>query len=46
MTLELTGPAGLDRLDEVTVRIRDDIPDRKPAPGSQLTQDQISQVMG
>ena len=28
MTLELTGPAGLDRLDEVTVRIRDDIPEQ------------------
>jgi hypothetical protein len=45
MTLELTGPDGLDRLDEVTVRIRDDIPDRKPSPGSQLTQDQISEVI-
>ncbi len=45
MTVELTGPAGLDRLDEVTIRIRDDIPDRKPSPGSQLTQDQISEVV-
>ncbi len=45
MTLELTGPAGLDELDEVTVRIRDDMPDRKPRPGSQLTQEQISEVI-
>jgi hypothetical protein len=45
MTLELTGPAGLDRLDEVTIRIRDDMPDRKPTPGSQLTQEQISEVI-
>jgi len=45
MTLELTGPDGLDRLDEVTACIRDDIPDRKPSPGSQLTQDQVSEVI-
>ena len=45
MTLELTGPAGIERLDQVTIRIRDDIPDRKPSPGSQLTQDQISDVI-
>jgi hypothetical protein len=45
MTLELTGPAGPDRLDEVTIHIRDDIPDRRPSPGSQLTQDQISEVI-
>jgi hypothetical protein len=45
MTLELTGPAGLDRLEEVTVRVRDDMPDRKPTPGSQLTQEQISEVI-
>ena len=31
VVLELTGPAGLDRLDRVQVRIRDDIP-RKPTP--------------
>lgn len=30
LTLELTGPPGIDRLDEVTVRIRDDRPDRVP----------------
>lgn len=45
MTVELTGPAGLDRLDEVTIRIRDDIPDRRPSPGSQLSQDQIAEVI-
>jgi hypothetical protein len=43
MTVELTGPAGLDGLDEVTIRIRDDIPDRKPRPGSDLTQQQIAE---
>jgi hypothetical protein len=45
MTVELTDPAGLDRLDEVTVRIRDDFPDRKPRPASDLTQEQISGVI-
>ncbi len=45
MTLELTGPAGLDGLDEVTARIRDDKPDRRPSPGSQLTQDRVSEVI-
>jgi hypothetical protein len=33
LALELTGPAGLDRLDQVRVRIRDDQP-RQPTPGS------------
>jgi hypothetical protein len=42
MTVELTGPPGLGGLDEVTIRIRDDAPDRKPRDGSQLTQEQIS----
>ena len=45
ITLELTGPAGLEDLDEVTVQIRDDVPDRKPRSGSQLTQEQISRVI-
>jgi hypothetical protein len=45
MTVELTGPAGLAGLDEVTIRIRDDIPDRKPRPGSDLAQEQISEVI-
>jgi hypothetical protein len=45
MTLELTGPPGLDGLDEATIRIRDDIPDRKPWPGSDLTQEEISRVI-
>ena len=33
MTVALIGPAGLDRLDEVTIGIRDDIPDRRSSPG-------------
>ena len=45
MTVELTGPPGLDVLDVVTIRIRDDIPDRKPRLGSELTQEQISEVI-
>lgn len=45
LTLELTGPSGLDGLDEVTVRVRDDMPKRQPRPGSQLTEKQISEVI-
>jgi hypothetical protein len=45
LTLELTGPPGLGGLDEVMVRIRDDRPDRKPGPASQLTEEQISEVI-
>jgi hypothetical protein len=45
LTVELVGPPGLDGLDEVTVRVRDDMPDRKPRPGSQLTKEQISEVI-
>jgi hypothetical protein len=45
MTVELTGPAGLDGLDEVTIRIRDDRPDRNSRPGSGVTQEQISRVI-
>lgn len=45
VTVELTGPASLDRLDEVMVRVRDDIPGRKPGMGSQLTEQQISEVI-
>lgn len=45
LIIELTGPAGLDRLDEVTVRIRDDRPDRMPSVTSGLTQEQISGVI-
>lgn len=33
LTVELTGPPGLDWLDEVTVHIRDDRPDRTPGEG-------------
>jgi hypothetical protein len=40
--LELTGPPGLDRLDEVIVRIRDDRPDRAANPGAGLTAEQVS----
>jgi hypothetical protein len=35
VVLELTGPDGLDRLDRVQVRIRDDMP-RKPSPAGVL----------
>lgn len=45
LTVELTGPDDLDRLDEVTVRIRDDMPDRKPRPGSELSQEQIAETI-
>ena len=45
MTLELTGPPGLGALDEVMVRIRDDRPDHKSGPSSQLTEEQISEVI-
>jgi len=45
LTVELTGPNGLDELDEVTIRIRDDIPVRKPGPGSDLTEKQISAIL-
>jgi hypothetical protein len=45
MTVELTGPPGLGGLDEVMIRIRDDMPDRKPGAASQLTEEQISEVI-
>ncbi len=45
MKLELTGPPGLGGLDEVMIRIRDDMPDRGPGPGSQLTEEQVSEVI-
>jgi hypothetical protein len=44
LTLELTGPAGLDRLDEVRVRIRDDKP-REPTPGSLQQEQNWEQVI-
>lgn len=44
MTLELTGPAGLDRLDEVRVRIRDDMP-RQPTPGSLQAEEHWEEVI-
>jgi hypothetical protein len=45
LTLELTGPTALAELEEVIVRIRDDMPDRKPGHGSQVTQGQIAEVI-
>jgi hypothetical protein len=43
--LELTGPPGLDRLDQVRVRIRDDMP-RQPEPrGAQVVQDNWAEVI-
>ena len=45
MELELTGPPGLGGLDEVMIRIRDDMPDRVPGHGSQLTEEQVSEVI-
>jgi hypothetical protein len=44
MTVELTGPPGLGGLDEVMIRIRDDMPERKPGEGG-LTREQISEVI-
>lgn len=43
-TLELTGPAGLDGLDEVRVRIRDDMP-RQPTPGSLQAEEHWDEVI-
>lgn len=46
LELELTGPTGLDRLDEVRVRIRNDRPDRgTPGPGSGLSTEQLAEVI-
>lgn len=45
LTLELTGPAGVDRLDEVRVRVRDDRPGRKPSPALGLTDEQFAQAI-
>jgi hypothetical protein len=36
MTIELTGPTALDRLDEVTLRIRDDRPNHRPPQSGAL----------
>lgn len=44
LTVELTGPAGLDRLDEVGVRIRDDMP-RRPTSGSLVVQEHWDEVI-
>ena len=45
VTLELMGPPGFGGLDEVMIRIRDDVPDRKPRDGSQLTREQIAEAV-
>lgn len=46
LTVQLAGPAGLDRLDEVTIAIRNDRPGRdSPGPGSQLTAEQLAGVI-
>lgn len=45
VAVELTGPDSLDRLDKVTVRVRDDMPDRRPREGSPLSQEQIAEVI-
>lgn len=44
LTLELTGSAVLDRLDQETVGISNDVPDRAPHPGSHLSAAEITAV--
>jgi hypothetical protein len=44
LMLELTGPMALDRLDQVTVRIRDDQP-RQPTPGSLQQEEHWEEVI-
>jgi hypothetical protein len=47
LRVALVGPAGLDRLDRVTVRIRDDIPGRAPVISGGPTAEEIArQVWG
>jgi hypothetical protein len=47
LRVALVGPAGLDRLDRVTVRIRDDIPGRAPVTSGGPTAEEIArQVWG
>jgi hypothetical protein len=47
LRVALVGPAALDRLDRVTVRIRDDIPGRAPVTASGPTAEEIArQVWG
>jgi hypothetical protein len=43
LSLLLEGPAGLDRLDELIVTVRNDRPDRAPATAGEPTQEQIDQ---
>ena len=46
LELELTGPAGLDRLDEVCVRIRNDRPDRTTSrAGNGLSTEQLADAI-
>jgi hypothetical protein len=47
LRVALAGPAGLDRLDRVTIRIRDDIPGRAPVISGGPTAEEIArQVWG
>ncbi len=47
LRVALVGPAGLDRLDRVTVRIRDDLPGRAPVTSGGPTAEEIArQVWG
>lgn len=46
VTLTFTGPSGLDRLDEMTVKIRNDRHDRTPGPGQADPDDIARQVWG
>jgi len=47
LRVALVGPAALDRLDRVTVRIRDDIPGRAPVtPGGPTAEEIARQVWG
>ena len=43
LRLTFVGPAGLDRLDEMTVTIHNDIPDRRPVGAGGPTAEQIAQ---
>jgi hypothetical protein len=47
LRVALVGPAALDHLDRVTVRIRDDIPGRAPVtPGGPTAEEIVQQVWG
>jgi hypothetical protein len=47
LRIRLSGPLRLQRLDRVTVKIRDDMPDRGPLPtGQQTAEDIAAQIWG